>query len=82
MNRTDTSNKYTFNERNQGEQNFKPGLALITIFSLLFFVMGTFQAKAQSGSLSLDGDADYATAGDSPALDIAGTSITLETWVK
>jgi len=82
MNTTDTLLKQK-NTKGTSIVPTKRGSAWMKRAMLFIFMMFTsFQLMAQNGSLSLDGDADYATAGDSPALDIAGTSITLETWVK
>ncbi|MEQ8523721.1 LamG-like jellyroll fold domain-containing protein [Gracilimonas sp.] len=78
----DTINQYSFNERKRNRWSLKFKYIAGAIITCLILAATSFQGLAQQGSLSLDGDGDYATAGDSPSLDIAGTSITLETWVK
>ncbi|WP_428236080.1 LamG-like jellyroll fold domain-containing protein [Gracilimonas sp.] len=82
MKTRDTNHKKSINER----KGFTRGKSFNYIFSailtLLVVAAAPYQSWAKQGSLTLDGDGDYATAGDSPSLDISGTSITLETWVK
>ncbi|MBO6587315.1 MAG: T9SS type A sorting domain-containing protein [Gracilimonas sp.] len=82
MKTRDTNHKNSINER----KGFTRGKSFNYIFSailtLLIVAAAPYQSWAQQGSLTLDGDGDYASAGDNASLDISGTSITLEAWVK
>ncbi|MEX2363006.1 MAG: hypothetical protein WD597_05255, partial [Balneolaceae bacterium] len=60
----------------------QPKKLLIAALAIFFLAAGSVQALAQRGSLSLDGDGDYATTAHEAALDISGESISLEAWVK
>ncbi len=78
----DTIKQYFFNERKKAKWRTKVTNITGAVITCLIIAATSSEGLAQSGSMSLDGDADYASASHSASLDISNTSITLEAWVK